>query len=82
MTKERRGTTLEFKDRENILKKKKERQRKQKTGRIDEGTLRNDTGIQKQRKWTEERERTTAEIKDRENGLKKEKERHRKQMTV
>ena len=55
------------KDRENRLKKEKERQRKQKTGRIDENSWGNDTGIQKQIKWTEEKERTTAGTEDREN---------------
>ena len=60
-----RGT----KDRENGLKKEKGRQRKQKTGRIDEGTWRNDSENQRLRKWTQEKERTTAETEDRENGL-------------
>ena len=35
MTKERGGTTAEAKDRENGLKKEKERQRKPKTERMD-----------------------------------------------
>jgi len=52
LTKERGGTTEEFKNREYGLKKEKERQWKQKTGRIDEGTWRNDRGIQRQRKCT------------------------------
>ena len=62
-------------DRENGLKKDKEQQRKpktermvekekekrkQKTVRIDERTWRNDSGSQRQRKWTIERKRTDS----------------------
>jgi len=79
---------VKIKDCENGLKKKKERQRKQKIEKMvfrkrkndignriqgeltKERAWRNDSGIQRQRKWTEERDRTTAKREDRENGFK------------
>ena len=42
--------TAESKDRENGLKKEKQRERKQKTERIDERKWRSDSGIEGQRK--------------------------------
>ena len=50
-----------------IRDKEKERQRKSKTGRIDERTWRNDSGIQRQRKWTERKRKNDSGNKDREN---------------
>ena len=68
MTKERGGTTVEAKDRQNGLKKEKERQWKPMTERMHETVRKKDSGNQRQREWTKERQRTTAEAKDRENG--------------
>ena len=52
MTKERGGTTVEAKDRENGLEIKRKK----------------DSGNQRQRELTKERGGTTVEAKDRENG--------------
>ena len=52
LTKKRRGTALESKDRENGLKKVKERQRKQETEKMDLRKRKNDSENQRQRKWT------------------------------
>ena len=65
LTRQQRTTTTEAKDRKNGLKKEKGRQRKPKTGRIEERARSNDCGSHRQREWTEEKERRTAGTKDR-----------------
>ena len=61
--------------------RRKERQWKSKTEKMDLRKRKNDSGNRRQGELTKERGGTTVEIKDRENGLKKEKERQRKQKT-
>ena len=80
-TKERGGTTVEAKDRENGLKKEKEQQQKPKNEIMCETKGMKDSGNQRQKEWTKERLRTTVEDKDREIELKKYKERQWKPTT-
>ena len=73
---------METDDRENGLKKEKERQRKHMTEKTDLSKRKYDSGNRRQGKLTKERgDTTTVESKDRENGLKKVKERTRKEKT-